>query len=389
MIQQAGAAPDPYFDQNWLDPEYINKWNSGRWSYTKSFDAPGSIAAGAGASASIESNAAAEVLLVLDGIRMGAMIELNGHRLGNATNQFIRYTIEVGGLLNPTGNVLNITFGAELLFNTGGRYTRSAQIDWAPRMATKDPRDKSRSTFGFGIWKSVYLLPLPTKSAAFTQLVPHTYYAGGHPTTMLTDASHAGFNMTVRAELYAAPSSVGTTGVVTIVGDWPNAAVTPATQQISLVHGINNVTVHIPASETRGAKLWHPRGHGGQPRYNITATFTPTATAAAADADADADATRSSSSSSSSSTTVRRFGFRDVALVTVNDTDPSVVAAGGKGTGRLTMFFRVNGAAVYARGANKVQMDLMDGRMSAEANRRLVQSAAEGNFNLLRVWGRY
>ena len=75
-----------------------------------------------------------------------------------------------------------------------------------------DPLDKRRSTFGFGIWKSVYLLPLPTKSAAFTQLVPHTYYAGGHPTTMLTDASHAGFNMTVRAELYAAPSSVGTTG---------------------------------------------------------------------------------------------------------------------------------------------------------------------------------
>jgi beta-mannosidase len=305
------------------------------------------------------------------------MIDLNGHRLGNATNQFIRYTFEVSALLNSTGNVLNITFGAEFRFNTGGRYTHSAQIDWAPNMATKDPLDKGRSTFGFGIWKSVYLLPLPTKSAALTQLVPHTYYAGGHPTSILTDTSHAGFNMTVRAELYAAPSSVGTKGVVTIVGDWPNAAVTPPTRQITLVHGINNVTLHIPASETRGAKLWHPRGHGGQPRYNITATFTPIA--------ADADAT--AAISSSSSTTVRRFGFRDVALVTVNDTDPAVVAAGGKGTGRLTMFFRVNGAAVYARGANKVQMDLMDGRMNAEANRRLVQSAAEGNFNLLRVWG--
>ena len=52
-------------------------------------------------------------------------------------------------------------------------------------------------------------------------------------------------------------------------------------------------------------------------------------------------------------------------------------SAGGKGTGRLTMFFRVNGAAVYARGANKVQMDLLDGRSTAEAHRRLVQSAAE------------
>ena len=32
-------------------------------------------------------------------------------------------------------------------------------------------------------------------------------------------------------------------------------------------------------------------------------------------------------------------------------------------------------------------MDLIDGRMSATAHRRLVRSAAEGNMNMLRVWG--
>ena len=48
---------------------------------------------------------------------------------------------------------------------------------------------------------------------------------------------------------------------------------------------------------------------------------------------------------------------------------------------------RVNGAAVYSRGGNKIPMDLLDGRMSATAHRRLVQSAAEGNFNTLRIWG--
>ena len=45
------------------------------------------------------------------------------------------------------------------------------------------------------------------------------------------------------------------------------------------------------------------------------------------------------------------------------------------------MFLRVNGAAVYARGGNKIPMDLIDGRMSATAHRRLVQSAAEGTAN--------
>ena len=40
------------------------------------------------------------------------------------------------------------------------------------------------------------------------------------------------------------------------------------------------------------------------------------------------------------------------------------------------MFFRVNGAAVYARGGNKIPMDLITGRMSAVGHRRLVQTAS-------------
>lgn len=32
-------------------------------------------------------------------------------------------------------------------------------------------------------------------------------------------------------------------------------------------------------------------------------------------------------------------------------------------------------------------MDLLDGRQSAQATRRLVQSAVEGNMNTLRIWG--
>ena len=68
---------------------------------------------------------------------------------------------------------------------------------------------------------------------------------------------------------------------------------------------------------------------------------------------------------------------------------PSLVSSlvSSPGTGQLGMFFRVNGAAIYTRGANKVPMDLLDGRTTAAAHRRLVQSAAEGNMNMLRVWG--
>lgn len=83
-----------------------------------------------------------------------------------------------------------------------GRYTHSNQIDWAPVMPTVDHISPfkpnligPRSTFGFGISKSVYLVPLQYKAAAIVSLVPHTFYAGGHPTQALTDETHAGFEV--------------------------------------------------------------------------------------------------------------------------------------------------------------------------------------------------
>ena len=301
-------------------------------------------------------------LLVFEGVRMGAMISLNGKFLGNATDQFLRYIFPVGPLLKPAGeaNELSVTFGAELGIDCEGRWTRSNQIDWAPRMPTSDPFQK-RSTFGFGIWKSVYLLPVQT--AAITQLICHTYYAGGHPTSILGDADHKGFEVNVTAELWAATGA----GMLSVVGDWPGAA--PIATKVEA--GAARATVTLPAAQTLGARLWQPNGHGEQVRYNVTATFTPTAAGAPV------------------VVASRQIGFRHIAMVTVNDTDPAIVRAAPSqdGTGTLTMLFRVNGAAVYARGGNKIPMELLDGRMSAVAHRRLVQSAAEGNFNMLRIWG--
>jgi len=91
------------------------------------------------------------LLLVLEGVRNGAMVSLNGEALGNATDQFLRYIYPV--TLKPSGNVLSLCFGAALKINTAGRYTRSGQSDWAPAMVTHDPVVPTRTTFGFGIWK--------------------------------------------------------------------------------------------------------------------------------------------------------------------------------------------------------------------------------------------
>ena len=146
--------------------------------------------------------------------------------------------------------------------------------------------------------------------------------------------------MRVRVELLASAAGSGT---VEVLGMWPGA--TAVSTKVSVVKGTTNVTLNIPAEQTAGVRLWHPHGHGGQPLYNITATYTPDGAATT-----EKGTLLSGHANAYAATTTRRIGFRHVALVTVNDTDPAVRASAQSnhsGTGQFTMFFRVNGAAVY------------------------------------------
>eukprot|EP00040_Diaphanoeca_grandis_P031996 m.192725 g.192725 ORF g.192725 m.192725 type:complete len:1196 (-) comp32480_c0_seq1:201-3788(-) len=361
-LQRVGKVGDPYWNVTWRDPKFIQAWNDGVWTYSRTFPTTSAMMT------------SSKTLLVFDGIRMGAMIQLNSNFLGNATDQFLRYEFEVRHFLNNATNGTNtVTVSFHKDIATGGRFTYSSQIDWAPVFATTDPtssgtdaqRIVGRETFGFGIWKSVYVVPV--KSVAITQFEPHTFYAGGHPVSILSDSNHAGFDIQARVTLWAATDLISGNLSVSVQGLSSATSYSP----ITLTAGSNNITLRIPANTTQHAQLWHPRGNGNQVRYNITVTFV------------------SASNTLDIVESWRLVGFRHVALVTVNDTDPIIAKAAKDqdGTGQLGMFFRVNGAVIYARGGNKVPMDLLDGRMSAYAHRRLVQSAAEGNMNMLRVWG--
>ena len=78
-LQRAGRVKDPYWNITWRDPSFISAWNTGVWTYSKTFPwAPAGAAGGA-------------LLLVFDGVKMGAMITLNGAWLGNATDEWRRY----------------------------------------------------------------------------------------------------------------------------------------------------------------------------------------------------------------------------------------------------------------------------------------------------------
>ena len=183
-----------------------------------------------------------------------------------------------------------------------------------------------QKTFSKGIWKSVWLVTVG--SAAITHVVPQIKYLGDFPTSALVDGKHGGFSVEVGVHLWAAAAS---SGQLSLDGDWGGSG---STASIAAPAGESKqvLTINATAEEIR---LWWPVGHGAQPLYNISVSYSPTGAGPIVK-------------------TTRRVGFRMFALVTGNDTDAAWVAANkdGDGTASQGMFWRVNGAAIFSKGAN-------------------------------------
>ncbi|MEM6656365.1 MAG: glycoside hydrolase family 2 protein, partial [Planctomycetota bacterium] len=70
-----------------------------------------------------------------------------------------------------------------------------------------------------------------------------------------------------------------------------------------------------------------------------------------------------------------RVGVRTIELVREKD---------AMGT---SFYFKVNGQPVFMKGANYIPCDIYPTRTTTDDYRRLLQSAVDSNFNMLRVWG--
>ncbi|MCG8480467.1 MAG: glycoside hydrolase family 2 protein [Spirochaetales bacterium] len=97
-------------------------------------------------------------------------------------------------------------------------------------------------------------------------------------------------------------------------------------------------------------ELWWPAGYGAQPLYTVEVRF-------------EGDARRF------------RTAFREVEVVSEADEH-----------GR-SMFFRVNGRAVWAKGANWIPTDAFPSRQTEARYRSLLLAARSAHMNMIRVWG--
>ena len=120
----------------------------------------------------------------------------------------------------------------------------------------------------------------------------------------------------------------------------------------------------------RDPELWWPAGYGEQPLYRLVADVEEAAPGEAALGEAAPGEAAVVIASAS-----KRIGFRELRTVAEEDE-----------RGR-SLFFRVNGRAVWAKGANWIPVDALDGRTTAARYRELLGAAAAANMNMIRLWG--
>ena len=315
-LQKAGVIPDPWLDLTWRTNSSL--WSDHAWTYSTQFSVTAPVLAGS-----------SSLLLVFEGVKMGATVRVNGQSIGVVRDQFLRYTfpLNVSAVTLMPGknaNRVDVTFGdletdgpedipedGRFMACTGGR-------DWAPYTNTVTQSSRNTSgparTLSKGIWKPVYIVEVPTSTVAITYLTPHTRYLGEYPTERLVDGQHGGFTVNVTAHLWAPPG--GAKGFLTVAGSWPGDGRANSTKAMTLLAGHSQISLdlHVNAEQI---KLWWPNGLGTQPLYNDSATWAPVPM------------------EPSTTTATRRIGFRVFALVTINDTDVATVAASANSDGTV------------------------------------------------------
>ena len=292
------------------------------------------------------------VLLRFEGIDTLADVFLNGKLLGHADNMHRTWEYDVKEVLCVGENTLSVEFHSPTEYireryakrrldgtsdaMRGFPYLRKAHCmfgwDWGPRLP------------GVGLWRPVSLVAYDTARIDSTyvtqkhgegtveistrvelQTVSAENFVYGAANSLLLKAEPGLTKLSVKAEVYDPE------GVLVATGD-----------------GVTPVRIEKP-------RLWWPAGYGEQPLYSVKVSLLH--------------------GEKLLDTWERRIGLRTMTMATEKD------AYGEK------FAHKVNGAEVFAMGADYIPEDNLIARTSRERTRRLLEDAKLANFNSIRVWG--
>lgn len=355
-LYQAGMINDPHTDINFIADGPI--WAKNTWTYNTTFQLSSQDIS------SLES-ADGDILLVFDGIKMAANIFINNQLIDTSISQFLRlnyslqaYQQKTKGLIAGNNN-MSVVFDPTL--ETQGLFAQcSGGWDWAPYTGLVSP--DNFNVFSSGIWKDVYLVYVPW--IAITDTVVRSYYTGPFSATALQPSQHSPFKVQVDLFTYNFQNTTVSSNVA-VFADWAGSV--PVLQAVVEVpSGHSTITLEPFYANASQIQLWWPTGYGSQSLYNVRVVL-----------------------GNNTVEDTRRIAFRVASMVTGNDTDSDYVKFNQNtdGSDSFGLMWRINGQAIYNRGANVIPMDDMEGRYDATAHRQMVISARDGMMNTLRIWG--
>lgn len=269
--------------------------------------------------------------LRFDGVDTFADVYLNGVEVGKTSNMHRMYRFPVDGLLKEGENLLSVRL--HNIYDAMGQQDQEkySSIFHANRIFVRKAQchfgwDWAPQFPGYGIYRDVMLIS--EKKAVVESVAVETALSG---------------DMTFRIAF-----GDKFQGKLDLLVCLDGQCVASKTLAVSAKKLLTNLHIDEP-------QLWWPNGYGAQPVYEyiLRQHF--------ADGVAEHRGT---------------FGFRKV------DLDRSVVDGD-----HLQFVVRVNDRPIFCRGSNWVPAECMTGRLKDEKYFELVKSAADANFNMLRVWG--
>ncbi|TBL41495.1 glycoside hydrolase family 2 protein [Verrucosispora sp. SN26_14.1] len=315
----ADLIPDPYLDDNETALAWIGRTD---WVYETTFDRP--------------DGDHQRLDLVCAGLDTVATITLNGVEVGRTANMHRAYRFDLTSLLRAEDNNLAVRFDSAYRYAEAQRDRLGDRPNAYPepfpfirKMACNFGWDWGPTLVTAGIWQEIGLHGWSTARLARVQ-----------PLVTVEDG-------TGRVELHVEVDRA-TDVPVTV-----HAEVAGATAGVTIPAGERSAVLTLTVDEP---ELWWPRGHGGQPRYDLTVTLRGPDGATLDDWH-------------------RRIGFRSVRL----DTTPDAHGA--------PFTLHVNDVPLFVRGVNWIPDDAFPHRVTRDRLAHRFDQAGAANVNLLRVWG--
>jgi len=295
------------------------------WTYVRSFEADAALLN------------AASVILRLDGVDTVATVSINGKRVGCTENMFRRYDLDVKKALKAGVNEIAICIEAPESAAARRQRVLPYPVPHGINPVQSMNRNLLRKVQCHAGWDWGPCLMVSGIYGGITLMAAYQVRIDYVMTEVVFKGAAADVAVIIEADVFGG----GPVPLRITLGDaMVEKTVTPGSGRQTL-----RETIRV-----KNVRRWWPNGFGEQFRYDLSVRL-------------------------GEAVCEKKIGLREIQLINQEDKNG------------LSMTFRVNGVDIFCKGANWIPADAMPQRQTPALYEDLLQSAADANMNMLRVWG--